>query len=232
MSTVWGAEAARVCLPGNSSRPVGTSGSCGRVSAAAMVEEPAGRRVSDQKGAGHAAQHGSRSFCRGVASSPAWPGSTKTRWPVCTPPKSPGAARSRRSTTPRPQYRQPVVPGHHGSGAAVLRHRGPQPAALGRGAGGDVLERRLRRLDRRRRGLAQMAVWTKGLMSAAEDKNEAATQILSYAQYFGWLGMGVGIAARSSHRARRDAQRGAAPVVRDHHQAPCPPGRGCGAGAP
>ncbi|CUR55209.1 membrane hypothetical protein [metagenome] len=44
-------------------------------------------------------------------------------------------------------------------------------------------------------GLAQMAVWTKGLMSAAEDKNQAATQILSYAQYFGWLGMGVGIAA-------------------------------------
>lgn len=44
-------------------------------------------------------------------------------------------------------------------------------------------------------GLAQMAVWTKGLMSAAEDKNEAATQMLSYAQYFGWLGMGVGIAA-------------------------------------
>ncbi len=40
-----------------------------------------------------------------------------------------------------------------------------------------------------------MAVWTKGLMSAAEDENEAATQMLSYAQYFGWLGMGIGIAA-------------------------------------
>ena len=44
-------------------------------------------------------------------------------------------------------------------------------------------------------GLAQMAVWTKGLMSAAEDGDEAATRMLSYAQYFGWLGMGVGIAA-------------------------------------
>jgi hypothetical protein len=43
-------------------------------------------------------------------------------------------------------------------------------------------------------GLAQMAVWTKGLMAAAEDKNETATQVISYAQYFGWLGMGVGIA--------------------------------------
>lgn len=43
-------------------------------------------------------------------------------------------------------------------------------------------------------GLAQMAVWNKGLMSAAEDGNETATQMLSYAQYFGWLGMGVGIA--------------------------------------
>ena len=44
-------------------------------------------------------------------------------------------------------------------------------------------------------GLAQMAVWTKGLMSAAEDGDEAATHMLSYAQYFGWLGMGIGIAA-------------------------------------
>jgi hypothetical protein len=43
--------------------------------------------------------------------------------------------------------------------------------------------------------LAQMAVWDKGLISAAEDGNESATQMLSYAQYFGWLGMGVGIAA-------------------------------------
>ena len=42
--------------------------------------------------------------------------------------------------------------------------------------------------------LAQMAVWNKGLMSAAEDGNEAATQMLSYGQYFGWLGMGIGIA--------------------------------------
>ena len=43
--------------------------------------------------------------------------------------------------------------------------------------------------------LAQMAVWNKGLMSAAEDGDEAATHMLSYAQYFGWLGMGIGIAA-------------------------------------
>lgn len=41
--------------------------------------------------------------------------------------------------------------------------------------------------------LAQMAVWNKGLMSAAQDGNDAATQTLSYAQYFGWLGMGVGV---------------------------------------
>ena len=41
--------------------------------------------------------------------------------------------------------------------------------------------------------LAQMAVWTKGLMAAAEDGNDAATQMLSYVQYFGWLGMGIGI---------------------------------------
>jgi hypothetical protein len=32
-------------------------------------------------------------------------------------------------------------------------------------------------------------------MSAAEDGNDAATHLLSYAQYFGWLGMGIGIAA-------------------------------------
>ena len=43
--------------------------------------------------------------------------------------------------------------------------------------------------------LGQMAVWTKGLMSAAEDGDQSATYMLSYAQYFGWLGMGIGIAA-------------------------------------
>jgi hypothetical protein len=42
--------------------------------------------------------------------------------------------------------------------------------------------------------LAQMAVWNKGLMSAAEDGDQAAAHVLSHAQYFGWLGMGVGIA--------------------------------------
>lgn len=41
--------------------------------------------------------------------------------------------------------------------------------------------------------LAQMAVWNKGMVSAAQDGNDAATQTLSYAQYFGWLGMGVGV---------------------------------------
>ena len=64
--------------------------------------------------------------------------------------------------------------------------------------------------------LAQMAVWTKGLMSAAEDKNEAATQMLSYAQYFGWLGHGDRHRRRfHRHRTRRRAQRGPAQMVRD-----------------
>ena len=42
-------------------------------------------------------------------------------------------------------------------------------------------------------GLAQMAVWDKGLMSAADDGSREATRALSYVQYFSWLGMGVGI---------------------------------------
>jgi hypothetical protein len=41
--------------------------------------------------------------------------------------------------------------------------------------------------------LGQMALWDKALLSAADDKNVSATQTLSYAQYFGWLAMGVGI---------------------------------------
>jgi hypothetical protein len=41
--------------------------------------------------------------------------------------------------------------------------------------------------------LAQMALWDKGLLSAAEDGNAGAVQTLSYVQYFGWLAMGVGI---------------------------------------
>lgn len=41
--------------------------------------------------------------------------------------------------------------------------------------------------------LGQMALWNKALLSAAEDKNAAAVQTLSYAQYFGWLAMGIGI---------------------------------------
>jgi hypothetical protein len=43
--------------------------------------------------------------------------------------------------------------------------------------------------------LGQMALWDKALMSAAEDTNASAVQTLSYAQYFGWLAMGVGISA-------------------------------------
>jgi hypothetical protein len=41
--------------------------------------------------------------------------------------------------------------------------------------------------------LGQMALWDKALLSAADDKNVSATQTLSYAQYFGWLAMGIGI---------------------------------------
>ncbi|CAN5576898.1 hypothetical protein BH10ACT10_BH10ACT10_00490 [soil metagenome] len=41
--------------------------------------------------------------------------------------------------------------------------------------------------------LGQMALWDKALMSAAEDNNATAVQTLSYAQYFGWLAMGIGI---------------------------------------
>ena len=43
--------------------------------------------------------------------------------------------------------------------------------------------------------LGQMALWDKALLSAAEDDNAGAVQTLGYAQYFGWLAMGVGIAA-------------------------------------
>jgi hypothetical protein len=43
--------------------------------------------------------------------------------------------------------------------------------------------------------LGQMALWDKALMSAAEDQNAGAIQTLSYAQYFGWLAMGIGISA-------------------------------------
>jgi hypothetical protein len=41
--------------------------------------------------------------------------------------------------------------------------------------------------------LGQMALWDKALLSAAEDKNTSAVQTLSYAQYFGWLAMGIGL---------------------------------------
>jgi hypothetical protein len=41
--------------------------------------------------------------------------------------------------------------------------------------------------------LGQMAAWDKALLSAADDRNSGAIQTLSYAQYFGWLAMGVGI---------------------------------------
>jgi hypothetical protein len=41
--------------------------------------------------------------------------------------------------------------------------------------------------------LGQMALWDKALLSAADDKNSSAIATLSYAQYFGWLAMGIGI---------------------------------------
>jgi len=41
--------------------------------------------------------------------------------------------------------------------------------------------------------LGQMALWDKALLSAAEDHNTGAIQTLSYAHYFGWLAMGIGI---------------------------------------
>ena len=41
--------------------------------------------------------------------------------------------------------------------------------------------------------LAQMALWDKGMLSAADDGNAGAVQTLSYVQYFGWLAMGIGI---------------------------------------
>ncbi len=41
--------------------------------------------------------------------------------------------------------------------------------------------------------LGQMALWDKALLSAAEDQNAGAVETLSYAQYFGWLAMGIGI---------------------------------------
>lgn len=43
--------------------------------------------------------------------------------------------------------------------------------------------------------LAQMAVLRKGLMAAAGDGNRVATEVLSYAEFFGWLGMGAGVSA-------------------------------------
>lgn len=42
--------------------------------------------------------------------------------------------------------------------------------------------------------LGQMALWDRALLSAAEDKNQGAIATLSYAQYFGWQAMGIGIA--------------------------------------
>lgn len=41
--------------------------------------------------------------------------------------------------------------------------------------------------------LGQMALWNKALLSAADDQASAAMRTLGYAQYFGWLAMGIGV---------------------------------------
>lgn len=44
-------------------------------------------------------------------------------------------------------------------------------------------------------GVAQMVMWNWGLINGAADaKDDAALHVLSYMQYFGWAGMGVGLA--------------------------------------
>jgi hypothetical protein len=45
-------------------------------------------------------------------------------------------------------------------------------------------------------GLSQMVMWSWGLINGAADaKNDAALHTLSYVAYFGWAGMGIGLAA-------------------------------------
>lgn len=44
-------------------------------------------------------------------------------------------------------------------------------------------------------GLSQMVMWNWGLLNGAADaKDDAALRTLSYVQYFGWAGMGIGLA--------------------------------------
>ena len=44
-------------------------------------------------------------------------------------------------------------------------------------------------------GLSQMVMWNWGLINGAADaKDDAALQALSYVSYFGWAGMGIGLA--------------------------------------
>jgi len=43
--------------------------------------------------------------------------------------------------------------------------------------------------------LGQMVVWDYGVLAAADDNNQTATQTLGYTWYFGWAAMAVGIGA-------------------------------------
>jgi hypothetical protein len=43
--------------------------------------------------------------------------------------------------------------------------------------------------------LGQMVVWDYGVLAAADNNDQSATQILGYTWYFGWAGMAVGIGA-------------------------------------
>lgn len=44
-------------------------------------------------------------------------------------------------------------------------------------------------------GISQMVVWSWGLLNGAADaEDDAALQALSYVHYFGWAGMGIGLA--------------------------------------
>ncbi len=45
-------------------------------------------------------------------------------------------------------------------------------------------------------GISQMVMWNWGLINGAADaEDDAALQVLSYVGYFGWAGMGIGLAA-------------------------------------
>ena len=63
-------------------------------------------------------------------------------------------------------------------------------------------------------GLSQMVMWNWGLINGAADaRDDAALHTLSYVAYFGWAGMGIGlatafIATGSGRHAQRRAARG------------------------